>query len=72
MTNFTPDELKVLQYAHPIFIRMLDEKAESALNRMYSEHKNGGTEFLSVVSEYSILKEMKNEIIRTITIQEEK
>lgn len=64
MAHFSPDEVKILQLAAPIFIKMLQDKERKLLLKLYGAYRNklGDHEMREMICEFSVIREMQREI----------
>jgi hypothetical protein len=72
--NLNMDEVRLLGLSAPQLIKMLREREERLLLRMYGEFKNGKLDQLAALSEFACLRDIQNDIqiaLRRHTAQEE-
>lgn len=72
MAHFAPDEVKILQLAGPIFIKMLQDKERKLLLKLHGAYRNGAkdNEFRDMICEFSVIREMQREILNPVTQQQ--
>lgn len=73
MAHFSPDEVKILHLAGPIFVKMLQDKERKLLLKLYGAYRNKltDTDMREMICEFSILREMQREITNPVTTEGE-
>lgn len=68
--QFQPDELNIISYSAPIFLKMLREREKRILDRIYGEYRNGKKDFLEQIAEYAVVREQINEITTALAARD--
>ncbi len=68
MATFSSDEIKILGFAAPIMLKMLNDKEKFILNRMRGAYKNGKKDFIPDIAEYVVVRDQIEELERTLKL----
>lgn len=68
---FSPDDLRIIGITGPTLLRMLKEREEMIVSRIYGEYRAGKTEFLALIAELACVKDQISEI-KSAILQNEK
>lgn len=60
--EFSDDELRVMALSAPMIFRMLKNKEEKIVARMYGNFRNGQTEHLATIAELACVRDLIHEI----------
>ena len=60
--TFTDDELRMLGLCAPTILKMLKNREEKIVTRMYGEFRNGKTDHLSALAEFACVRDQIHEI----------
>lgn len=60
--TFHVEELRVIAQASPVLLRMLREREERIINKMYGEFRNGTRDFLCAMAELACVRDQISEI----------
>jgi transketolase C-terminal domain/subunit len=66
VTGFSPDELRLIGVAGPVWLRMLRAREVRIVDKMYGEFRNGKTDHLSALAELACVRDQINEITNAI------
>lgn len=59
-------EVRLLGLSAPQLVKMLDVKEERLLNKLYGEVKNGKYDQLTALVEFSVIRDLKNDLTTTL------
>lgn len=62
MTEFTPDEIRLLGFSAPLLLRMLEAREVRVINKIHGEFRAGKTDQTLSLAELSCLRDITNEI----------
>jgi thiamine kinase-like enzyme len=64
--QFSDTEIRLLGVATPQLLKMLHEKEVQLLNRIYGDFKAGNLDQLAALTEFTVLRDLQNEITKTM------
>lgn len=67
----TSDEVLILGHAAPAILRMLKEKEEKLVSKMYGEFRSGKVDHISSLAELACLRDLTHEINRALTAHQQ-
>ncbi len=62
MTKWSTDEIRIVALSAPLLIKMLKDREERCIARMYGEFRNGKVEQLPNLAELSCIRDIVHEI----------
>ena len=69
----TQDEVRILGVSAPILLRMLKEREERLITRMYGDFRAGKLDQVAALAELACIRELSREINHALeTLQQEK
>lgn len=64
--RFEDDELKIMSVAGPMFVKMLREREQKIMKKLYGEFRSGKTDLLTLIAEFAVVREQLNELITAL------
>lgn len=61
--SLAPDELRIIGMSGAVWIRMLRDREERLMAKMYGEFRNGKTDHLTTIAEFACTRDQINELI---------
>lgn len=55
-------ESRIFSLAAPVIIPLIEKKRKVAMDRLLAKHREGSTEYLTLVSELSVLNDLERDI----------
>lgn len=71
MSTFQPDELNILAYSAPVFLKLFRDREKRVLDRLYGEYRSGKTDFTNLIAEYAVIREQIHEITTALASREQ-
>lgn len=68
-------ESRMFSLAAPVILPLLEKRRKVAMDRLMAKHKEGSTDYLTLVSELSVLNDLERDIktkSQTYSLMEEK
>ena len=63
-------EARHFSLAAPLIIPLIEKRRSLVLNRLYGQHRDGSTNYVGLVAELSVLRDLEQEIHQKIQIIE--
>lgn len=70
-STFTPEEIRIIGLAAPQVLKLLENREERILNKIYGEWQNGKIEHTAALAEWACVRSQMNEI-KTVLSQHHK
>lgn len=72
MTKYTETELALLGHSAHVWLKLLKAREKRILDKIYGEFNAGRTDFLALITEYSVVRSQTFEIEQTLNQQSAK
>lgn len=66
MATFQNDELKIIAISGPIWVKMLREREQRLLNKIYGGFRNSQKDFTADLAEFCVIRDQISEITNAL------
>ena len=69
--QFDRDELKIIGISSSVWMKLLQDREEKILRKMYGEFRAGKTDMLPLIAEFCVIRDQKHEIKTALNAEQQ-